>query len=93
MTAKAMCRWMDTRWFLMSASLFIATACSRAAAERSSVPTTGSTPSSIEQPDPTTASSTDAVVLTIGVEVLGGGDYPSFTVEAPAAWSSPTGTS
>ena len=53
MTAKAMCRWMDTRWFLMSASLFIATACSGAAEERLSVPTAGSTPSSIEEPDPT----------------------------------------
>ena len=91
MTAKAMCRWMDTRWFLMSASLFIATACSGVAAERSSQPTAGSTPSSIAEPDPTPASSTDTVVLTIGVEVMGGGDYPSFTVEAPATWSAPDG--
>ncbi|MEO8424357.1 MAG: hypothetical protein ABI595_10690 [Actinomycetota bacterium] len=91
MTAKAMCRRTDTRWFLMSASLFIATACSGVAAERSYEPTTGSTPSSIAEPDPTTASSTDTVVLTIGIEVMGGGDYPSFSVEAPAMWSSPEG--
>ncbi len=81
MTAKAMCRRTDTRWFLMSASLFIATACSGVAAERSYEPTTGSTPTA----------STGAAVLTIGVEVIGGGDYPSFTVEAPVTWSAPDG--
>ena len=70
------------RWLVLSASLFVATACSSATDtdEGSSSPTETESTST---PSP----SSDPAVRMIDGEVMGVGDYPAFTLEAPAAWS------
>lgn len=82
----------NARWLVMSASLFVAAACSGAAAEPSSTQTTASTltatASPIAEPTSTPASSTNPSVTSIDADVIGGGTYPSFTVQAPSVWSS-----
>lgn len=73
------------RWLVLSAPLLVAAACSGAATETSSpsTPTAGSasTPASSAVPDPTV----------IEGQVLGGGEYPGYTVEVPPGWSAPDG--
>ena len=80
----------DARWLVMSTSLFLAAACSGAAAERSptQAATSTATSSPITEPTSTPASSTDPSVISIDADVMGGGIYPSFTVQASSSWSS-----
>lgn len=70
------------RWLVLSASLFVAAACSSGTDtnERSSTSTPTASPS-------TPAPSTDPEVRTIDGVVLGVGDYPAFTLEVPATFS------
>ena len=70
------------RWLVLSASLFVAAACSSPMEtnEGSSTPAGTASPS-------TPAPSSDPGVRTIDGEVLGGGDYPAFTLEVPATFS------
>jgi hypothetical protein len=78
---------MTTRWLVMTASLFVAAACSGPNAQRSSTPTAPASP--MAEPSPTPASSTDPGVTSIDGRVIGGGDYPGYTVKAPGTWSAP----
>ncbi len=70
------------RWLVLSASLLVAAACS------------GTTDTNVGSPTPTEAastrtpaSSTEPEVTTIDGQVMGVGDYPSFTLEVPDTWS------
>ena len=60
------------RAFVLSACLVAVTACSGAAGGGSS--------------SPTVASSPNAGLASIGASVIGGANYPSFTVKAPSPW-------
>jgi hypothetical protein len=63
----------------MSASLFVAAACSGTAADEASS----------SMPEATSAaSSTDPDATSIDGTVYGTGDYPGYTVQAPSGWSS-----
>ena len=70
------------RWLVLSASLFVAAACSGAedTNDGSSTPT-GTVSTSTPTP------SADPDVRTVDGQVLGVGDYAAFTLEAPSAWS------
>jgi hypothetical protein len=64
----------------MSASMFVAAACSG---------TGGDDPSaSMAEPTSAPASSADPNITSIEGAVFGTGDYPSYTVRTPAGWSS-----
>lgn len=71
-------------WLVLWVSL-LATACSGPSAEPSSTPT-ASSPRTESTPSATPSAGPE--VNTIAGDVLGGGDYPGYTVEAPAGWSS-----
>jgi len=70
------------RWLVLSASLFVAAACSGATDtnDGSSTPTGAASAS-------TPASSADPDVTMIDGQVVGVGDYPAYTLEVPVTWS------
>jgi hypothetical protein len=72
-------------WLVLPA-LLLATACSGPPAEPSSTPSAASSPGAESTPSPVPL--TGPEVNTIAGHVLGGGDYPGYTVEAPAGWFS-----
>ena len=74
------------RWLVISASLFVATACSSGVAGRSSTPAATSTPMAGSSETGSPTQSADPGATSIHAFVIGGGDYPSYTVEAPHTW-------
>jgi hypothetical protein len=73
---------MDRRWIVLPVSLLVAAACSGSATDRSSTPASSPAAGSTSTPAPSTAPGTRV----IDVQVLGGGEYPGYTVKAPTAW-------
>jgi len=71
---------------VLSAMLLAAAACSEAPAEPSTPTAAASSPGAESTPSPAPSAGSD--VNTTTGRVLGGGDYPGYTVEAPAGWSS-----
>ena len=75
---------------VLSASMLVAAACSGATAEPSSAPTVAaSSPMSGSPSTPALPADQDATA--IEGQVIGGGEYPGYTVEAPMGWSAPDG--
>jgi hypothetical protein len=74
----------SARCLVISASLFVAVACTRTASS-----STGASSSTVEATP--TASSTNPDVRSIDGFVMGTGHYPGFTVQAPSPWSTSDG--
>jgi hypothetical protein len=72
-----------SRWLVLSASMLVAAACSGATAESSS--TASSTPLAAASSTQSPPAVQD--VRTVDGQVLGGGDYPGYSVEVPDTWS------
>lgn len=71
------------RWLVLLSSVFVAAACSSPTDTNG-----GSSPPAGAASTSTPASSTEPVYRTVEGEVLGVGDYPTFTLEVPATWAS-----
>lgn len=77
------------QWLATIGIVFVVVACSGAAAERTSTPANGSTPTPASAPASSPTLGPGVTPLAAGphtAQVLGSGTYPGFTVVVPAGW-------